>query len=52
MAGPPPRRPGADALVPLVNGVLVGIGSVYAGSTHSVLVTACAPGRARAMNEG
>jgi hypothetical protein len=35
---PPRRRPGAGALLTLVNGVLGGVGSVYVG-THSVLIT-------------
>ena len=37
----PPRRPGAGALLTLVNGVLAGVGSVYVG-THSVLITVIA----------
>jgi hypothetical protein len=37
----PRRRPGAGALLTLVNGVLAGVGSVYVG-THSVLITVIA----------
>jgi hypothetical protein len=37
----PPRRPGKGALLTLVNGVLAGVGSVYA-STHSVTITVIA----------
>jgi hypothetical protein len=40
-ASPSPRRPGAGALLNLVNGVLAGIGGVYVG-THSVLITVIA----------
>ncbi len=35
---PPRRRLGAGALLTLVNGVLAGVGGVYA-TTHSVLIT-------------
>jgi hypothetical protein len=35
---PPRRRPGAGALLTLVNGVLAGVASVYVG-TRSILVT-------------
>ncbi len=35
------QRPGAGALLTLVNGVLAGVGSVYVG-THSVLITVIA----------
>lgn len=38
---PPRRRPGAGAVLTLVNGALAGVGGVYAG-THSVLVTVIA----------
>jgi hypothetical protein len=38
---PPRRRPGAGAILTLVNGVLAGVGSVYVG-TRSVLVTVLA----------
>lgn len=38
---PPRRRPGAGAVLTLVNGALAGVGCVYAG-THSVLVTVIA----------
>lgn len=37
----PPRRPGAGALLTLVNGVLAGVGGVYVG-TRSVLITVIA----------
>ena len=42
-ASSPPsrRRPGAGALLTLVNGVLAGVGSVYVG-THSVFITVIA----------
>jgi len=40
-APPPRRRPGAGTLLTLVNGVLAGIGGVYA-STHSILITVVA----------
>ena len=40
-SAPPRRRPGAGALLTLVNGVLAGVGSVYVG-THSVLITVIA----------
>jgi hypothetical protein len=42
-ASSPPvrRRPGAGALLTLVNGTLAGVGSVYVG-THSVLITVIA----------
>jgi hypothetical protein len=40
-SSPPPRRPGAGAVLTLVNGALAGVGGVYAG-THSVLVTVIA----------
>jgi hypothetical protein len=41
-ASPQPRqRPGAGALLTLVNGVLAGVGGVYV-STHSVLITVIA----------
>jgi hypothetical protein len=47
-ATPPPnlpsprhRRPDPDALLTLVNGVLAGVGGVYA-TTHSVMVTVIA----------
>jgi hypothetical protein len=35
---PARRRPGPGAIVTVVNGVLAGIGGVYA-STHSILIT-------------
>jgi hypothetical protein len=35
---PPRRRPGADAVLTLANGVLAGVGGVYA-TTHSTLIT-------------
>ena len=35
---PPHRRPGAGALLTLVNGVLAGIGGVYV-STQSIMIT-------------
>jgi hypothetical protein len=35
---PPRRRPNAGTLLTLVNGVLAGIGGIYA-STHSILIT-------------
>ena len=38
---PPRRRPGARALLTLVNGTLAGVGNVYVG-THSVLITVIA----------
>jgi hypothetical protein len=38
---PPRRRPGAGALLTLVNGVLAGVGGVYV-STHSVMITVIA----------
>jgi hypothetical protein len=38
---PPRRRPGAGALLTLINGVLAGVDSVYVG-THSVLITVIA----------
>jgi hypothetical protein len=38
---PPRQRPGAGALLTLVNGVLAGVGGVYV-STHSVLITVIA----------
>jgi hypothetical protein len=38
---PPRRRPGPGALLTVVNGVLAGIGGVYA-STHSILITIAA----------
>jgi hypothetical protein len=38
---PPRRRPGSGALLTLVNGVLAGVGGVYAG-THSVMITVIA----------
>jgi hypothetical protein len=37
----PPRRPGAGALLTLVNGVLASVASVYVG-TRSVLITVIA----------
>ena len=40
-SSPPPRRPGAGAVLTLVNGALAGVGGVYAGA-HSVLVTVIA----------
>jgi hypothetical protein len=38
---PTRRRPGAGALLTLVNGVLAGVGGVYV-STHSVMITVIA----------
>jgi len=38
---PPRRTPKAGTLLTLVNGVLAGVGGVYAG-THSVLITVIA----------
>lgn len=38
---PPRRRPGAGAVLTLVNGVLAGVCGVYV-STHSVLITVIA----------
>ncbi len=38
---PPRRRPGAGAVLTLVNGVLAGVSGVYVG-THSVLITVIA----------
>ena len=37
----PPQRPDGGLVLTVVNGVLAGVGGVYA-STHSVLVTAIA----------
>ena len=37
----PPRRPGPGAILTLVNGVLAGVGGIYA-STHSALITVIA----------
>ena len=45
---PPRRRPGAGALLTLVNGVLAGVGGVYV-STHSVLITVIAAAMAIAL---
>jgi hypothetical protein len=44
----PPRRPGAGALLTLINGTLAGVGSVYVG-THSVLITVIAAAVAIAL---
>jgi hypothetical protein len=44
----PPRRPGAGALLTLVNGALAGVGSMYVG-THSVLITIIAAAVAIAL---
>lgn len=38
---PPRRRPGAGAMLTLVNGVLAGVGGVYV-STHSIMITVIA----------
>ena len=45
---PPRRRPGAGALLTLVNGVLAGVGGVYV-STHSILITVIASAMAIAL---
>jgi hypothetical protein len=45
---PPRRRPGAGALLTLVNGVLAGVGGVYI-STHSVMITVIAAAVAIAL---